>query len=244
MIKIYILTIIFGFVFYYNVPLNGHVAAEHEQKALTVELHGDLLTVDARNTTLEQVLYAIGEKARLEVIINGKLSPKPSSWSIVNKPLIDSIRSLAGSHNVAMRYGDRLTGKVAKLWIFGNQDEIQYLSEMVKQDNYPLITRLKAVNDLKKIGSKQASKVLSKCLGDRDPSLRIEAIKSINDIGADHAIPIIGRVLFSDPDPEVRMSALQLIAEQDSEASRAFLKVALEDKDKNVRQAAEMLSSR
>jgi hypothetical protein len=271
---------------FYNILMINSAAAEQAENNLDIIVQDGILTVNARNRTLEEVLYAIGEKVGFEVNINGKLDSQTSTWSIDNIPLSKAIRSLVGRHNIVMNYdspeGEESGKRVSKLWVFGhtevtantihfqgetrqegmgapdqfdqttqsNQEQeyedtdeqsyIKHLSKILKDDDDSSL-RLQAVDALREIGGAQASEALAMGLNDSDPAVRIEVINSLGYIGADNVVPITGQVLFGDADPDVRLAAVQVIAEQDSEVSKVFLKVALEDKSNKVREMAKSI---
>ncbi len=266
--------------FYYTQAIDIKTA-EQVNSDLDVNFQNGLLTVKVRNRTLEEVLYAIGEKANIEVNINGELSSKLSTWSIDNLPLSKGIRSLVSRHNIVMNYdspeGEESGRRVSKLWVFGhtevtansnhfqvevdhkenigvqgqfdqaNQEQgsedtdeqsyIKHLSKILKEEDDPSL-RLQAVEALREIGGVRASEALAGGLNDSKPAVRIEVINSLGYIEADSIVPITGQVLYSDTDPEVRLAAVEILAEQDSEVSVVFLRVALEDKNKKVREMA------
>ena len=272
---------------FYKMLMINLATAEQAEDVLNVNFQDGLLTVNAQNRTLEQVLYAIGEKAGIEVNINGKLSSQPSTWSIVNIPLSEAIKRLVGRHNMVMNYGsldDEKPGRrINKLWVFGytkvtansnnfqreidrekntdapaqidqtiqsnqeqeNEDKevqsnIKRLSKTLEifEEGEDSAMRLQAVDALKVIGGVQAGEVLTRGLRDSDPAVRIEVINSLGCIGADNVVPIAGQILYSDTDPDVRLAAVRILVEQDSEVSKVFLKVALEDRNNKVREMA------
>ncbi len=269
--------------FYYAQAI-GIKTTEQVNSDLDVNFQNGLLTVKARNRTLEEVLYAIGEKADIEVNINGELSSKSSTWAVDNLPLSKAIKNLVGRHNIVMNYdspeSEESVRRVSKLWVFGhtevtansthfqvavsqeenidtqdqfdqaipsNQEQgsedtdeqsyIKHLSKILKEEDDPSL-RLQAVEALREIGGVQASEALAGGLNDSNPSVRIKVINSLGYLEADSIVPITGQVLYSDSDPEVRLAAVEILAEQDSEVSVVFLRVALEDKNKKVREMA------
>ncbi len=253
--KIILIITIFMLNFSCNPQMDIFASDAPDKQILEVELQDGLLTVDAQNVKLESVLYAIGENAGFDVVINGMLDSQPSSWSFDSLPPIEIIRSMVDEYNIAMHY-DFQDDKTSSenddtLWIFGNfassnvedtesvesNSRTHSLSMVLQQDDDPS-ARLQAINELSTIGGAEASEALTNGLGDSDPAIRIEVIRSLGSVGADKAIPTLAQVLYSDPDSDVRLAAVQTIAEQNSEVAKLILKVAIEDKDETVREVA------
>ncbi len=252
--KIILIITIFMLNFSCNPLMDSFASDTPDKQILEVELQDGLLTVDAQNVKLEKVLDAIGENAGFDVVINGMLDSQPSSWSFDSLPPIEIIRSMVDEYNIAMHYDfhdDKTSSEnYGTLWIFGNftsnfedtesvenYSRTHSLSMVLQQDDDPS-ARLQAINELSTIGGAEASEALAKGLGDSDPSIRIEVVRSLGSVGAENAIPTLAQVLYSDPDSDVRLAAVQTIAEQDSEVAKIFLKVAIEDKDETVREVA------
>jgi HEAT repeat protein len=108
---------------------------------------------------------------------------------------------------------------------------------MLEKDESEIV-RSQVVSSLAEIGGEEASRALETGLGDDSYTLRMEVIYSLGEVSEDRVSPGLGQVLFSDPDPLVRLEAVRKISEDDSEAAKAFLKVASKDKDSMVRTTA------
>lgn len=70
-----------------------------------------------------------------------------------------------------------------------------------------------------------------------DPMVRHQAIEVLGEFTA-HALPLLGRTLLGDPEPELRLLALRLLAAESSPAAIALLENAAEDPDPRIRDAA------
>ncbi len=119
----------------------------------------------------------------------------------------------------------------------GNASEIDLQAQVLVQGR-DASQRSEAVFALEHIGGEEAARALEAGLGDLNATVRIDVIEALERLQADRALPAFGQVLYSDPDPKVRLAAVQAIARQHSEPVLGFLKFAAKDKDKTVREAA------
>jgi hypothetical protein len=115
---------------------------------------------------------------------------------------------------------------------------ITLLTQILRQD-VDAAVRLHAVGLLESIGGEAATNALEKGLGDRDPAVRSRIVTAFGLTGGERTLPILGQTLLSDPDPTVRQAALHAMTLQPrNEAVWAFLKVAAQDRDSQVRDMA------
>ncbi len=78
-------------------------------------------------------------------------------------------------------------------------------------------------------------------LGDDDPGVRLEVVDALSGIKDSHTALRLGRVLFGEPDPEVRLFAVVGLGEEHSEAAWALLEAAADDPDSKVSETANLI---
>ncbi|MGI9491277.1 MAG: HEAT repeat domain-containing protein [Geminicoccaceae bacterium] len=94
-----------------------------------------------------------------------------------------------------------------------------------------------AVTALGNLRSELAVDGLEAALGDRDRSVRIQALRGLRMVLAKNATSILAEVVASDPDPVVRRTAVELAAGLRSSAAREVLELGSLDVDPSVRDA-------
>ncbi len=98
--------------------------------------------------------------------------------------------------------------------------------------------RSEAAMALSNIGGEAAVKALELGLGDDNPDVRFQVVDALSGIDGRRTALLLGQVLFSEPDVEIRMTAVLRLGEEHSEAARSFLEAAAEDPDDWVRETA------
>ena len=117
-------------------------------------------------------------------------------------------------------------------------DALALLREVLQQDLDSQV-RSRAIELLGEIGSASALDVLELGLADADTQIRIETINTLGFVAGEDAIPMLGQMLFSETDSTVRQHAIEIIALQpQSDAVQAFLHVAAQDTNRNIREFA------
>ena len=125
----------------------------------------------------------------------------------------------------------------------GLTDEITLgnLAFALRHDPDPEV-RIRAVSALDGIGSKAAVTALEGGLGDLDASVRKKVTLAFGKIN-DERIPLwLGQILMGDPSAEVRLVAVQSIAQKEGDIARIFLEAATGDSSSMVSEAALQLT--
>jgi len=125
----------------------------------------------------------------------------------------------------------------------GLVDEItlKNLAFALRHDPDPEV-RIRAVSTLGGIGDPAAVTALAGGMGDLDAAVRIKVVQTFGKIN-DERIPLwLGQVLMGDPEPEVRLEAVQAVARKDGDIARIFLQAATGDSSSLVSEAALQLS--
>ena len=98
--------------------------------------------------------------------------------------------------------------------------------------------RSEAAIALGRLSGDPALAALTLGLGDREPDVRFHATLGIGQEDREGAVPLLGQVLFADPDRQVRMVAVEALARQRDDAALALIEAAAEDADPDVRALA------
>lgn len=94
-------------------------------------------------------------------------------------------------------------------------------------------------------GAKVSRRVLEQALLDPNREVRLAALDEISLEMDEPPIELVGPVVEADPDPEVRLEALAIVADIDGDEADAVIDRAMNDRDDTVRdEARELMESR
>ena len=114
---------------------------------------------------------------------------------------------------------------------------LENLAFALQHDPDPEV-RIRAITALDDIGGSTAVTALVAGLGDSDTTVRKKVVQTFATIN-DERIPLwLGQVLMGDPDPEVRLEAVQAVARKEGDIARIFLQAATGDSSSAVSEAA------
>lgn len=227
------------------------------------------VSLSAPATSNIKLLRRLSDEADMEVILIGQPTEIIQDWFFIQTPLRQVITSLAFPNGLALVMSTKqetidkalIVGKGNSTAIEAEDAETiatssEYLSTpteeykenhaptkpFVKEQKSHLIfdehptTRQYAIRHLASTGNVN---LIADALGDPDPNVRLIVIESLMHITPEVAQPLLGQILFSDPEPRVRIAAVKLISSYpDTEASRAFLNQAAKDISAEVRNIA------
>ena len=208
-----------------------------------VKVREGLLTVNARDVPLADVLRVIGEKAGFTVIIRGNLST-PVTSSFTGVPLDKAIGRLVGKKNSwIMIYGPPdAGGRVSdplELQVYGSRDtgtatviqSTAITSNMAAPESSPASledsilkdlaspdrdARMRAIGMLGRLKGENSIDILIQVLlEEEDPSVRRHAVITLGRIASDRAIDTLEEVSHSDPDAAVREAANSALARRE-----------------------------
>jgi hypothetical protein len=174
------------------------------------------------------VLLAIGDTVGFNTVIRGDLPPERATWSFTDLSLPKVIRYLIGSYNRVMFYDATDPNKISELFVYGQSDG----SPSEQPSSWPEAEPQAGGETRLQIKTLEAN------LGDPDAATRVRVVSMLGAIGSDRVVPILGQVLFGDPDPAARLAAVEALARQPGEAAMAFLEEATKDNDRGVRDTA------
>jgi HEAT repeats len=99
--------------------------------------------------------------------------------------------------------------------------------------------RRAALGMLAGIDGDEARQALTQAVADADASVRADALRALSRSGQQKPVSLLAQAARGDADPQVRITALDLLAPQDGELAQAVLKGALTDAEPEIRSAAQ-----
>lgn len=206
---------------------------------IEVKIREGLLTVNARDAPLADVLRTIGEIAGFKVVIRGDLSTAVTK-SFADVPLDKVISRLIGKNSWIMIYGpsdgDGRVSAPSELLVYGSRDtgtatvmqpttvtsnmappesspaslEESILKDLAGPDRH---ARARAIGMLGRLKDENSIDILIQLLSEEeDPSVRQTAVVALGRIGSDRAIDTLEELSHSDPDAAVRAAANSALA--------------------------------
>jgi hypothetical protein len=158
-------------------------------------------------------------------------SAQQARRSAVRQKRTDEQRSLKSDRSQRVQ-------EVRELARSGDPGAVRTLGEIALQDQDPAVRRL-AVGSLASIGDQSAATVLASALDDQDRAVRVQALRALNGMLGDQVAPHLARVVAQDTEPSMRLMAVEMAANLPGGAAMEVLERALDDGDRDVRDAAE-----
>ena len=220
---------------------------------LHVEIVADMVTVEARNVTIRDVLEEIALLGGLELMSDQPLDTRISiAFQRVYLP--KAISRILRHHNFALQYseqqsevGDEPTEmRASRLWVFADDSGADEAPASITPSDEALQMdashgdgerRWQAMQTLAMSGSDSAVAALSLAALDANSDVRADAVTVLAKLGSDRAAPALSWAL-SDSDPSIREAAADALGRIGDAAAGQALELALTDPEKEVREAA------
>jgi hypothetical protein len=231
--------------------------SEATQAVIEVSYSNGSFSLTARDASLADVLYAIGDEVGFETRLSGDLS-EPVNFSFENAALVPALRWLVGQHSLKMiRYPTAAgrSGPLAEIDVmaaagFGIgpeptlaeiQSALRVLSNALESpDQTSPARRIAAFDKLARSGNAEAITMLERFAArEEDEIILGHAIEALGHIDGQAATLSLGRIVIGNPDPEARRLATLALSLRRTTAARAFLESAANDEDDTVRREAE-----
>jgi HEAT repeat protein len=162
----------------------------------------------------------------------GRTGPLTEIW------IIESAATVGPAVPVDLRARAARLAHLGSLSQRRDDGAVAELSGILAEDPDPVV-RTRAALALSRPGDPRATPALTAALGDRHPSVRIQAVRGLRRVESERAAEALGRVLRSDADPSVRRAAVSVLASLRDAAAGSALGAAMSaDSDASVRQAA------
>jgi hypothetical protein len=138
---------------------------------------------------------------------------------------VNELSELSESERLAM---------VRQIALRDDSAAIAMLGEILETDRSGVVRR-EAVKALRNVGDESAVASLERGLGDPQVGIRMDVVDAIGSTGGDRALLDLGQVVFGEEDAEVRRLATEYLAQSPTDAARAFLEAASNDRSEMVR---------
>lgn len=128
-------------------------------------------------------------------------------------------------------YQESLQAKKNKAFI--RHKEILQLDQIL-QSSPDSNERILAIDQLEKIGGKEALTVVAKGLGDEDALVRSQVIKTLSAMNGENTVHLLGQVLFGKEEQELKLQALEAISAHVSDAGLSLIQSVAEHETDEV----------
>ena len=214
----------------------AHAEQAGVERRIEVEYQGGMISVEAVDAPLSEVLLEIGRRSGIETRVSGDLD-EPVNRSLKNVSVENAVRGLADHltfvliHGAAPAGGE--TSGIAQLWVYGNVDgsaapTVVAVPAEQDPDGSPAALELA-------YRESEAVRRLAAEVGRARRAGRLHAVQSMARQGDETALAAVGRLLVDDPHPEVRREAASALGRTGSEAVIPLLEAGLGDEDPGVR---------
>ncbi len=241
---------------YYPIPLRvgllilgslalPFAAADGRSGKLSVLVDDDLITLNAHNVALQDVLEEIALQSNLRIVQHVALD-RLITLIVERQPLPDAVGEILKneSYQLFQRISnDHDVGAgnpvPSTLWVFSEGSSLApaatiFLEEVLYHGK--LREKKEAIRELRRLGTADAVHTLSLALSDEDSRVRDAAFAALARIGDDEALAAIASA-SADSDPWVRSEAANALSSSDAEYAAHYLNLALKDPDPRVRMA-------
>ncbi len=236
------------------------ISADNVASYLHVEVSGDLVTLNAYNIRVRNVLDEIARQSDLIVVSHDPLEYR-LTLEFERLPLFEALRRIMRGQSYLLHQSQAATdAKIANyesrgtLWVFsdGSADEpghnqaaghsssntasvIEVLQSQLMSDD--LRVRQEAIKGLRRLKVNEAIAPLSFALSDEDKEVRVKAIYALADIGGDDAAAALAAAA-GDENAWVRAETAYALGTLGGDIAIQVLKHALHDADSAVRESA------
>jgi hypothetical protein len=217
---------------------------------LEVRAEDGVVSVQAVDVTVREVLEALAVRCRIEITSQATLDDRVS-MDLTGHTLHRLLRRLLPQDSFLFVEAAPDGWRSSRLWILARPDRDgpatgwragnarpadldQALLELADADRG---RRVRAITHLAVLGGEAARLAVATSLRDTDVAVREEAVHALAEIGGDASVPLIEQAL-QDPSERVRESAVAALADLASPAALAALDRLLEYGDVDLRIAA------
>ena len=227
---------------------DGSVVIDDADSALVVEIRKDLVTLNARDVSVREVLDALAHESGLIVNTDAPLTD-PIAIDFENLTLAEAFEQILGPRSYLMlAHADDVTRST--VWIFAatpgtqpdtssNSHQPQSLLEALEADllNDDPRARGAAIRGLRKFRDGSVVAPISLALSDENRKIRVKAIYALADIGgADAAVALAASSI--DENPYVRAESAYALGMIGGDTAVGILEHALLDPSLDVRETA------
>ena len=222
-----------------------------------VSFKNDLLTLKAKSVPLAAILEAIGDAARVALVIPTEgVGDAPVSVEMPNYPLEEALRTLLADYDAFFYYGagEKDPARLQIVWVYpkgkgqglapvppeewASSDEMR--DQLASSDPEQ---RARAIDALVNRKGSAAQEEVMTALEDDNATVRSQALYSAMNRALDLPPETLNKLATDDASPDVRFLALESLQATNDPNLRALAEQALNDPDLNVQnKAREILS--
>ena len=212
-------------------------ASQTSAAFLNAEITSGIVTLKAHDVTVKQLVEQIAHQGGIRLLLYKPLDERVT-LEFRQLPMQQALDRILRGQNYALQCVQPLCSAVdpgekvqGTLWVFSDET---HRNEAVSDDTD---VRLAAVSDPADTGSDQPAVILATALGDRDASVREEAVDVLSEINGEVAIPFLEQALI-DPDSDVREAAIAALTDIGGDQAARALATALNDENAALREDA------
>jgi len=240
---------------------------------IIIEITDSKLTLIAKQISVSTILGLINHHYPVIFGFSGKLQSDLQNWNIRDVPLDDALREILRQYSLVMHYQLSHMSDVQRLVkvdiISENGQSLDMVDLPVKDHAFTQVNKLQGLNDpitisqlsnslreeesyqariraatlLEEIGTARAKEAVVDALGDDNSIVRARVIKLLEKRTDAQSTLLLGQAIHGDPDAQVRLAALQVLANRKDEIARVFINSALQDRDNRVVELAKQLTT-
>jgi len=216
--------------------------AGDQPSELQVDVHDGLVTLNARNTPVSDVIREIAIRSDLRLVQHVILD-EALSITVERQPLPDVLQKILEDdsyqlYQAVLGDDDDVDEAIpGTLWIFSAGSVPEPAATLFFEAVIYHGTageKKEAIRELRRLGTSDAIHTLSIALGDDDQRVSKTAMEALSKIGGDEALAAIASASM-DEDPRVRGKAADAMAMAGGYSSTEYLNLAMSDEDPNVR---------
>lgn len=217
------------------------VGQSADDARIDLRISAGTLTLRANDVALGTVLQRIAQALNARLSISADAGARIGHWDLRQVPVEAAIMQIARGSNVVVVFDPQETGKggffVREIYLLGDSAPNAKLTEQTSPARAQRVAELAqvltaeagsearraAAAELGGIGGKESVRTLDRALGDVDPGVRVEAVKSLGRIGTGDAIRLVGQAGMGSSDPNVIDAARRALEASTSDLASVML---------------------
>lgn len=225
----------------------------HNRGNSEVSFENGLLTINAENAVLADILVQIAGEANIPVNSETIDPEQRITLSMQNTPIDTAFRELLTGYDYFFLYS-AAKDKLQATWIYpagtgqtiALTDHENKSRELAEDDLYSSdpISRVLALQQYASSDTKESVQRVKDAVRDENPDVRTMAILSAQENAIELSVTTLKELAESDPSPTVRSVALNTLSmhgELSSTQITEFAETALDDSDESIREEAEAI---
>jgi len=227
-------------------------ASRTADRTVGVTLEDGRLSVNVQDRSLERLADAISGKAGMPIVLADDIGNQPVSVKFQNLPLDEGLRQILKKYDAFFFYGvdEQESSSLKAVWVYAKGKgrgvepvppekwaSTKELEGMLTQKDPE--ARARAIEALVERNGGAAQEELLKSLEDADAQVRTQALYAALQAGTELPEGLLNNLALNDTSPEVRLMALQALA--DTPSARDVAESAANDPSEPVRVQAHQI---